>query len=327
MAQYAGAAQSSASGEFVSASGDYGELLSKVGSLCVFSVASLERCCRVKPDPVYYGYVALSEKAFKGYPYDGSNATYLKSLFDKHNSEAIVVHRKTVAGEFRVPLSAGCAFNYQLYVGAAMPTDEDEKNDLLRLAKNFHIASASGETPLSRKLFQALAKHDNSILKKPQPAADFLFASDEDEDEDEEVDDILVENQEISFHTLPSLVFECCGHASLHDIYTWYCRQDILVSNKPFRGVAGAQASKRWREKQRAFKGEQGKGEQQWGYRSYVSNDRQPAAQQGSWSYDGYRSYVSNDRQPSAQQGSWSYDRQPAAQKGSNPAKGKGYQQ
>ena len=307
MAEYAGAAQSSASGEFVSASGDYGELLSRVGSLCVFSVASLERCCRVKPDPVYYGYVALSEKAFQRYPYYGCHASYLKSLFDKHNSEAIVVHRKTVAGEFRVPLSAGCAFNYQLYVGAAMPTDEDGKKDLLHLAKNFHIASASGETPLSRKLFQSLAKHENSVLKKTQPAADFLFASDadEDEDEDEEVDDILVENQEISFHTLPSLVFECCGHASLHDIYTWYCRQDILVSNKPIRGVPGAEASKRWREKQRASKGEQGKGEQQWGYRSYVSNDRQPAAQQGSWSYD------------------W----QPAAQKGSNPAKGKGYQQ
>ena len=127
MAEYAGAAQSSASGEFVSASGDYGELLSRVGSLCVFSVASLERCCRVKPDPVYYGYVALSEKAFQRYPYYGCHASYLKSLFDKHNSEAIVVHRKTVAGEFRVPLSAGCAFNYQLYVGAAMPTDEDGK--------------------------------------------------------------------------------------------------------------------------------------------------------------------------------------------------------
>jgi hypothetical protein len=193
-------------------------------------IAAIIRSCELKPDIAWFGYIPISEEKFAE-TFGGRLSLYLGQLFEKHRGEAIEIDSCHCNREFElVPKNRYEVFNQCLYATPMrfLATNLEEKERSLEEARNikWHVANlaplaASGATPTQSQEDSArfLRQLPNSVL---------------DPYEEEETEECFASwVSEVSYHTLPSLVYELCEHFTLLDIYSFYCQQEIFIGCAP----------------------------------------------------------------------------------------------
>ena len=138
----------------------------------------------------------------------GNPSKFLHHLFAKHAGEVILVQRDE-AGVVARPRNVN-VHHPQFYLDAHINTVSKEEAELAAgfwwAKKKEKRHGAAGDA-----LLRQLSGCDNSVLKAVLPSA--LHP------------DGAVALRHFKYHSLPSLVYECCSVANLLEIYTFYCMQ------------------------------------------------------------------------------------------------------
>ena len=188
---------------------------------------ALTTCMYMLPNFQFEGWAKMSMLEFERDPkLEGNASRFLHHLFSKHDGEVILVHREDV-GVVARPWDMN-VYHPQFYTDAHVsPTSKYN----MKLAADFFWSKKGGKRSKGAAdvaYLRQLSGHDNSVLKS-HPYVET---------------DLLVKDMNIKYHSLQSLVYECCSVATLHDIYSWFCMQPVLCSCKPLGWHRGGQHQK-----------------------------------------------------------------------------------
>ena len=179
---------------------------------------ALEECFRKKPDLRFFGFVPIPDGEFQT-KFKGKNSLFLKHMCEKHHGESIAVYRK-IREEIENPRNANM-HHPQFFVHAHKY--QEALADMSRAAQYFHPKkrgrawrSAGGtcegganEGKDEREAFVTeQSKKGNSV---------YIPGSSESK----------CHKVVVAYHTLPSLIYQCCQVADLMDIYTYFCTQEL----------------------------------------------------------------------------------------------------
>ena len=150
----------------------------------------------------------------------GNPSIFLHFLFAKHAGEVIFVQRDEVGTAAR-PWDVN-AHHPQFYIDAHMNPVSAGKAELAAgvfwVKKKDKRKGAAGGA-----LLWQLTGCDNSVLKAV-PSATGADG---------------VAQRCFKYHSLPSLVYECCSVANLFEIYTFYCMQPQICCRAPHWHAGG----------------------------------------------------------------------------------------
>ena len=169
----------------------------------------LRWCMELKPDTKWLGFVPLSEEDFQKGKWKGSCAKYLHHIFEKHQGETIKMAVKK--GELVADPKEVTMHNAQFYV------DAHENGPQLRAyeeSTRFHQRRNDRSEYDIRQFLYRMVAIPNTVYH-PGPGGQGCHTV------------------QVTYHSLPSLVWECCGSFKLHDIYTFFCQTDRLTSAQP----------------------------------------------------------------------------------------------
>ena len=171
---------------------------------------ALTQCMKILPDfEKSNGWVKMSWSAFKqDERLAGNPSEFLHHLFAKHAGEVILVQRTETGVVAPRPRNVN-VHHPQFYLDAHI--NAVSKNEAV-LAAGFWWAKKKEKRhgAAGNALLRQLSGCDNSVLKAVPSTLH---------------PDGAVALRHFKYHSLPSLVYECCSVANLLEIYTFYCMQ------------------------------------------------------------------------------------------------------
>jgi hypothetical protein len=173
----------------------------------------LLECLQTKPDPAYLGFKKLSQRGFEE-RYRGDLALYLHSLFEARHGEAIEVQHEAChdVSHPGVPNPNLVAMHHpQLYTQAHR---NEEQRKAKEASQEFFSIVRKNRYPTRTKRFLNEIKSlrcANAVFRPIGGSGN-------------------VSEIRMTYHTLPSLVWECCDQQNLLELYTYFCAQPLFLS-------------------------------------------------------------------------------------------------
>ncbi len=176
----------------------------------IMKAQALAGCLETKPDPRFLGYKYLPKERFKR-SFDGDNPTFFHHLCEGRHGEAIMMD--STAERLAVKQPFAIAMHHPQFYTEAHKNEAQRISSekakaywaLKRKSRNGRVSHAD-----TQEFLQFMALRDNSGYKP--------IGRDE------------CVPMTVAFHTLPSLVWECCHESNLLEIYTYFCSQPLFLA-------------------------------------------------------------------------------------------------
>ncbi len=167
---------------------------------------ALLECLKELPDPSVYGFTELSDADFQQL-FGGDANLVLHDLLERHYGETIWLDKKI--GPLAEKPRSIHMHHPQLFTQAHV--DPGERTGFENAASFFELYKKT--QAVENRFLKEMALVPNSVYKP------------RDSQECHSVD--------VRYHSLATLIYECCDVASLLDIYTFYCCQPLLTTRAP----------------------------------------------------------------------------------------------
>jgi len=192
---------------------------------------ALKECFQTKPDLRFFGFVPIPDGLFET-KFRGDNCKFLQHMCEKHHGESIAVGR-TIKEDVENPRNANM-HHPQFFVKAHKYLDAHK--NMSRAARYFNPECSRGRGWRPAGGTHAACGAFDGGANEGQFAREAFVT-----------EQSAIENSvyfpgssaskckkvEVAYHTLPSLIYNCCEVASLIDIYTYFCTQELLTSKAP----------------------------------------------------------------------------------------------
>jgi hypothetical protein len=180
--------------------------------------STLETCFTRKPDLRFYGYVPIPVGEFEK-KFESSNAFFLHDMCEKHHGESICLCY-IEGGECKNPRVAN-QHHPQFFVYSHR--DPVAKHAMVEAARLMEYSKkcSNGRTWTNAQVGTPLF-HDFLDFQESIPNSVYS-----------PIGEGMCRQVEVAYHTLPSLIYECCGEANLLDIYTFFCTCRLLTAKAP----------------------------------------------------------------------------------------------
>ena len=186
---------------------------------------TLATCCQRKPDLRYLGFGRLTDADFKR-KFEGNDVTFLQHMFEARYGEAInvsfCVKNEPVANPRLVAMHHSQFFVYA-------HKDALQQRACQEAKEYYGWKPEWKNRDRTEKFLDNQALCENSVFK-PRDGG-------------------LMLPVKVAYHTLPSLVWECCGVANLLELYTYFVSQTMLMTKAPHSsGGAPSKKKRAWRQ-------------------------------------------------------------------------------
>ena len=163
-------------------------------------------CLECKPNLNYRGFVSLTDEEFQNSQFEGRNACYLYHMFEKHKGETIALH--TVTGNLVDNPWNVTMHNDQFFTNAHW-----NRNETMAFwnARQFGKIKNTADDAQKRDFLHRMMAIPNTVYK---PA-----------DQGYRCQEVTV-----SYHSLQSLLWECCERYQLMELYTFFCSSEVLTN-------------------------------------------------------------------------------------------------
>ena len=166
-------------------------------------------CLSIKPNTFFLGYVAFTNIEFQNGQFKGNVTKYLHHLFEKHAGETIILEARE--GELVSNPRLQTMHHSQFFVNAHLSERECWAE---WVAQDFHKKSTEDRGAGLERFLDRMQNIPSTVY---HPIAGGLLCA----------------TVTVRYHTLESLVWECCSQHTLMDIYTLFCTTPLLTSKKP----------------------------------------------------------------------------------------------
>jgi hypothetical protein len=168
--------------------------------------AQLTWCLRHKPNLRYRGFASLSDAEFSQSRYKGDDGLYLRHMFEKHQGESIglcVVDGPTVNNPGLLTMH-----NSQFFTNAKFDPQQRKAH---YNARTFHQRRYTASREEEETLLREMRNIPNTVFQ-PVDGGRFCIT------------------RRIAYHSLQSLVWECCGEHQLMELYNLFCTSRLLTT-------------------------------------------------------------------------------------------------
>jgi hypothetical protein len=174
---------------------------------------NLTWCLRSLPNLEYRGFVSMTRREFDNHAlWQGNLVTFMHHMFEKHQGETVALNLEVGLSPVNNPYLEQM-HNSQFFT-------DPHPSDRMRGAKTAALLYRRNRTAASGAdldLFLGrMREFPNSVFR---PVADT---------QGHQIYPVTV-----SYHSLQSLVWECCGECQLNEIYTFFCSTKLLTCAQP----------------------------------------------------------------------------------------------
>ena len=169
--------------------------------------SALFRCCSLdRPDPAHSGFRPLSTYEFET-RHGNCLSTYIGHLCESCTGEAIAVHSEDDRMHEEPNPRVVAMHHPQFFVNAHKNNDDWHARESATAFMNSNTKTAAGEACF----LDTQRTCENSVYKPTESGESCWSVC-------------------VHFHTLPSLIWECCEYANLLDIYSYFRNQPLFVT-------------------------------------------------------------------------------------------------